>query len=162
MACRFKMYQGNGSTCPRARIRSSLILVKVRTGPLLLSSIFMWGIVLIPAPTSQRIRKVHPRPRTGDIASCASPCCRYLPAVFNSILPEPCAGRAAQRACATMCVLSLDSPFDAHKETFCFPSLAYAVGQSLLRCSSSKGIVASSARKRVSESAPSCEAADAM
>jgi hypothetical protein len=29
-AYRFRMYQGNGSTCPRARIRSSLISAKVR------------------------------------------------------------------------------------------------------------------------------------
>ncbi len=33
-ACRFRMYQGNGSTCPHARIRSSLISAKVRTLPL--------------------------------------------------------------------------------------------------------------------------------
>ena len=30
-ACRFRIYRGNGSTCPRARTRSSLISAKVRT-----------------------------------------------------------------------------------------------------------------------------------
>jgi hypothetical protein len=123
-AYRFRMYQGNGSTCPHARIRSSLISAKVRARcPLYtfsLTSCCPPSSISCPYPVfsrmrfgthdlgcvdlrrAHRVREGHSRPRTGDTASRASPCCGHLAAVFNSILPEPCAKCAAQRACVTM------------------------------------------------------------
>jgi hypothetical protein len=175
-ACRFRMYQGNGSTCPHALTRSSLISAKVRTRffqrysaltfryPPCFFSCMRFGLLTYP----HRAREGHSRPRTGDIASRASPCCRHLAAVFNSVLPEPCAGRAAQRACATKCVTVLLSrpSFRCTQKKSLLIRFMLVVGQSLLRCSSSKGVVArSSARQSVSRmitgSAPSCVGADA-
>jgi hypothetical protein len=60
-----------------------------------------------------------------------------------------------------------DFPPDAHEDILLFLSLAYlrlyAVGQSLLRCSSSKDVVANSTRQsvsRITEGAPSCVGAN--
>jgi len=111
-------------------------------------------LTFLPATSRRihRIREGHSRARTGDIASRTSPCCRHLTALFNSILPEPCAGCAAQRPCATTYVLS-PTLFPTHEKKFCFFVLLIRfmlAAQSLLRCSGSKGVVQSSARQSVS------------
>lgn len=111
-AYRFRMYQGNGSTCLRAPYTFVINIGKgTRTVlPALLLYIVLLLLTIWPI-YPYRVREGHPRSCTGDIASRARPRRRHLPAVFNPILPEPCAGRAAQRACAAKYVPVLLADF---------------------------------------------------
>lgn len=98
----------HGASVIRSHLPATLPPLPFHTHPVFSR---MWHDVgcvdLAPRRRAHRVGEGHSRPCTGDIASCASPCNGDLAAVFNSILPEPCAGRAAQRACATMYVTVL-------------------------------------------------------
>lgn len=147
-ACRCRISQGNGSTCPRAHTRSSLISAKVRTryvpppfSPLLASICRTHDIVRLSLYVlasvgcgGKKLRQCPPRarvvfpnlcggdgnrwttfvhrtgdgyagPRARNVAPGAGSGCWYLAAVFDPILSEHRARLAAQRACATVCVL---------------------------------------------------------
>jgi len=148
---RFKMCLENGSTYLHAHIRSSLTSVKARTVHLppsfsiscmppyhllyMFFGVMEWGVLTLRPHvatahgisfTVQRARVGHSGPRTSDIAPRASASCRYLAAVFDSILPEHRAGLATQRACAATYVYLRH--FQRHKKLFFFGLSTLSMG----------------------------------